>query len=108
MSTVDPFNAVDDTFVASSEGYQDAAYYPEQPEERTESESKDAAILAASYPIMADIADWFARQVEEAMDITNIDLESTLPVEVQVKAYQLYQTKMIEKAREFADYRSEQ
>lgn len=105
MST-DPYAAVDDSFVASSDG--DTTYYADIPQERAEADAKEAAIVAASYPIMADVADWFARQVEEAMDISNIDLESSVPVEVQVKAFQLYQAKMIEKAREFQDYRSEQ
>jgi hypothetical protein len=107
MSKSDPYAAVDDTFVAPSDSYQDTSYYPNEPDERVEDEAKEAAILAASYPIMASVADWFASEVANAMDIANIDLESAIPVEAQVQAFQLYQAKMIEKAREFENYRSE-
>jgi hypothetical protein len=99
----------DDSMMYPSDGssYADTTYQPTVPQERVEAEQKQAAILSASYPIMASVADWFHEQALAAMDITNIDLQSKVPVEAQVQAFQLYQAKMIEKAREFEMYRSE-
>ena len=100
----------DDAMMYPQEGSSydaDTTYYPGEPLERKQEEQKDNAVLASSYPIMGAVADWFHDAAMDAMDITNIDLESKVPVEVQVKAYQLYQAKMIEKAREFEDWRTE-
>lgn len=85
----------------------DSTYYADVPKERVEAESAEAAITAASYPIMASVADWFHEQAMGAMDIANIDLESKVPAEAQIQAYQMYQTIMIVKAKEFEMYRSE-
>jgi hypothetical protein len=99
----------DDSMMYPQDGssYADTTYSPGLPRERVEEESKANAVLAASYPIMAAVADWFHEQAQNAPDIANIDLSSNVPVEAQVLALQMYQSKMIEKAKEFEAYRSE-
>lgn len=98
----------DDLYVNDGASYDtDFTGISDMPAERVEEEAKVKAIIAASYPVMAQVADWFHEEAMAAMDISNINLESKVPVEAQVLAFQLYQTKMIEKAKEFADYRSE-
>ena len=104
----DPYTPIDDSYAGTTTpDFVSTEYYPGEPKERIEEEQKEAAVVAASYPVMAAVADWFEDQVQEAMDITNINLESSVPVAAQVKAFQLYQIKMIEKAREFQNYMSE-
>lgn len=98
----------DDLYPQDGSAYDgDTTYYPDVPQERKEEEAKAAAIVNASYPIMAEVADWFHEQAQNAPDIANIDLQSKVPVEAQVQALQMYQTAMINKAKEFEDYRSE-
>lgn len=103
--------AADDSMMYPQDGSAydgDTTYYGDVPQERKEEESKVATVIETSYPIMAAVADWFHDQAQNAPDIANIDLQSKVPVEAQVLALQLYQTKMIEKAREFENFRSEQ
>lgn len=100
--------AVDDAMMYPQDGSSyDTTFYADIPQERKEEESKANAIINASYPIMAEVADWFLEEAQNAMDISNIDLQSKVPAEAQILAFQLYQTKMIEKAREFEAFRSE-
>lgn len=62
----------DDAVAVFGETYQDAAYYPDAPLERKEEEASDAAIIAASYPIMSDVYDWFQEQIDATDSRRNI------------------------------------
>lgn len=64
-------------------------FIPEIPEERTAAENEELRVIGESIPVLKDLTTWFEKQAKEAEKLTNIDLESTVPVEAQIKAYQL-------------------
>lgn len=54
----------DDLYINNGESYGDTTYYPTDPVERIEDEMKEASIVAASYPVMGDICEWFEEQID--------------------------------------------
>jgi hypothetical protein len=101
--------ATDDSMMYPQDGSSyDTTYAPGIPAERKEEESKEAAVIAASYPIIEKNAQWFHDAAMNSMDISNIDVNSKVPVESQVIAFQHLQNLLIAKAREYQDYMGEQ
>lgn len=41
-----------------------------------------------SYPVIEDTLQWFEEQAREAEKLTNVDLESKIPAEAQILAFQ--------------------
>lgn len=88
-------------------------YYPEDDEDRKNEEQQQQGNLAASYPILADVDDWFESQILNASDIHNIQIHErtingikynrTVSVEAQVLAYQLLKEILAEKQNEFKE-----
>lgn len=58
------------------------------PLEQRVAENKEKAEVMQSLPILDDLLDWFDLQAAQALTIENIDLESRIPVKVQIKANQ--------------------
>lgn len=104
-----------DIYVNDGESFADqGAYYPQIPTEQKEAELKEKAITAASYPVMADVAEWFKQAILDADDIHNIEItrltqdgvtySRVVSIEAQVLAFQLYKEKMQEKFDEFKQF----
>lgn len=64
-------------------------YAPSVPAERQEIENEELRVIRESLPVLKDLSKWFSDQATEAEKLTNIDLESNVPAEAQIKAYQL-------------------
>lgn len=104
----------DDLYLRDGETYTNGVYYPELPQEQVEAEVKQKGILASSYPVMNDIADWFDTAIKDAQDLSNIDLTITeingvkvtmaVSAEAQVLAYQLLTQALQDKKAEFAEF----
>lgn len=101
----------DDIYTHDGETYTNGAYYPKKPEDQVVEDDKTDAVIAQSYPVIKDVADWFQREIAAASDIHNIQVSvmtmngfkysRTVSVEAQVLAYQLLQEKLAEKFQEF-------
>lgn len=107
----------DDLYQNDGETYQNGVYYPGEPEERKEQERVEAGIIASSYPIITDVADWFAAEIAACDSLDNIQTTSVtyglntydrkVSIEAQVLAYQLLKEKLAEKAKDFDRFRSD-
>lgn len=100
----------DDIYINNGETYQDATYYPEEPQERKESEASDAAIIAASYPIMADVYDWFNEQIAATDSRRNIQAYATshgLELNLCSTAFDIVRELLEGKQQEFQQFRRE-
>lgn len=64
-----------DLYPNDGETFSDTAYYPQAPEERREEEAEEVAITAASYPVMASVAEWFKQEIIDCDDINNIQFD---------------------------------
>lgn len=108
---------MDDVPMTDGESFQNGIYYPEQPVERTNDEVSEAAIKAASYPVMGAVADWFIDAVAECDNLDNIQLRAmtingvkvgrTVSIEAQILAYQLLKELLMDKSNEFAQFATE-
>lgn len=104
----------DDIYLRDGETYTNGVYYPDVPEAQVEEETKQKAVVASSYPIMDDVANWFDTAIAEAKDLSNIDLTVTeingvkvtmaVSAEAQVLAYQLLAQALQDKKGEFAEF----
>lgn len=109
--------ANDDLYVNQGESYDVGLYYPTDDPERVESEAKEKSIKAASYPIIPEIAAWFAEQINlssrnsniktQALTINGVRYDRTVSIEGQVLAYQLLEALLTEKAAEFGNLAKE-
>lgn len=108
----------DDLYVNAGDDFgADTAYYPEAPTERREAEATEAAIKAASYPILGDVADWFEEQIKncdtlqniqfDIQTINGIQVDRKMSVEVQVLAYAMLAQLLTDKYQEFKAYKHE-
>jgi len=100
----------DDIYVNTGLDYAPADYQATIPKERLEQESKEAAIKAASYPIMADIADWFQVQfayLDSRTAVLAYATEYEVDVEVAGRAFDVARDIIAVKAKEFEDFQSE-
>jgi len=105
--------ANDDIYVNDGESY-NTAYYPEVPTEQAEAEAQQKALIATAYPIMDDIADWFADSIASCDNMHNIEMKQitingakytrNASIEGQVLAYQMLKDLLQEKATEFAEF----
>jgi len=96
----------------------DTTYYPELPKERVEAEAKQKSIKAASYPVMADVEEWFRTQIAECDSIDNIQIdkvtirgvlyERTISIEAQILAQRLLKDLLSSKYEDFKDWRREE
>jgi hypothetical protein len=55
---------MDNDYPQDGESYANGIYNPGEDQDRKEQESKEAAVIAASYPIMQDVAEWFDTQIK--------------------------------------------
>lgn len=100
----------DDLYLNNGETYQDAAYYPDQPEERTETEQHEAAILAASYPIMGDVYSWFKENIDACDSRRNIIAYATshdYDIEDCARAFDIVRELLEAKSQDFEQFRKE-
>lgn len=104
----------DDLYQRDGETYTNGTYYPAVPEEQVEAEVKQKSVIASSYPIMDDVANWFDEAIADSKDITNIDLTLTeingvkvtmsVSAEAQILAYQLLGQALQDKKAEFEEF----
>lgn len=108
-------HADDDLYLHSGETYDGPpAYYPKEPEAQVDERRKEHTVIAASYPIMADIADWFRTEIDACDRISNIETRAIsangmhyslkVSIEAQVLAYQLLREKLEGKLQQFAQF----
>lgn len=107
----------DDIYVNAGDSYDTGTQYYDVPAEQKEEEIKEAAIKAASYPILGDVADWFEAQINQCESIENIQFDVTtiqgitvdrkISVEAQVLAYRMLRQLLDDKYQEFKDFRRE-
>lgn len=107
----------DDLYKNAGDTYDTGTQYFEEPEEQKREQAEKAAIKAASYPILGDVADWFEEQIKQCDSIDNIqfDLQTIqgmtvdrkLSVEVQVLAYRMLKELMTDKFSQFQDFKNE-
>lgn len=86
--------ADDDIYVNNGDTYVSTDYQPEpfQTVQQKEQLSHDQAIKAASYPIMADVADWFDTQID------GCDSRRTINAYAAAKGYQPNQLEDVARA----------
>jgi hypothetical protein len=104
----------DDLYLRDGETYTNGTYYPDVPQEQVDEEVKQKGIIASSYPIMNDVADWFDSAIADSKDMTNIDLTVTeingvkvsmsVSAEAKVLAYHLLTQALQDKKAEFAEF----
>lgn len=107
----------DDLYPTSSDTYEDNYYAPPVDEERIQAEQDEKAIKAASYPILADIAEWFESRINECDSIDQIQLdkmtvngvvyERLVSIEGQLLAQRLLKTALTEKYEQFKEFKRE-
>lgn len=108
---------MDDLYLRDGETYTNGTYYPKEPEEQVEEAVKQKGTVAASYPIMGDIAQFFQDAIADSSDLRNIDLNKTeingvsvtvnVSAEAQLLAYQLLGQLLQDKAKEFDEFMQE-
>lgn len=94
------------------------AYYPTAPEEQQEEERKETAITAASYPVMASVAEWFKQEILDCDDINNLQFDRItvnghtfdrkVSIEGQALAFMLLKERLQAKFDEFKDFTPEE
>ena len=63
-------------------------FQPEVPDDVKKAEQEARQQERQSIPVVEDLIAWFDAQIVEAEKLSNIDTESTVPIESQVKALQ--------------------
>lgn len=76
------------------------------PEDQAMANAKERSEALEVLPFLQDVIDWFAKQAVEAEKLTNLDLESQVPVESQVMAYKLLSELLHTKKGEIETYLS--
>lgn len=104
----------DDLYLNDGETYTNGVYYPETPEDQKEEEVKAKGVIASSYPVMDNVADWFTNAIKECDSIDNIEMTEmtvkdikysrAVSIEGQIFAYQLLKELLSDKAAEFAEF----
>lgn len=104
----------DDLYLNDGETYTNGVYYPEVPEDQKEDEAKHKGVIASSYPIMEDVANWFKEVIDDTKDMRNIDMQKTeingvavslnVSIEAQVFGYMIANQVLSDKAAEFAEF----
>lgn len=104
----------DDLYKNDGATYTNGVYYPEVPAEQVEDEAKARGILASSYPVMDDVAEWFKQSIADCDSISNIEIQAMtvhgvkytreVSVQAQVLAYQLLKQALEDKAKEFSEF----
>lgn len=101
-------------YVNDGETFDNGIYAPEVPIEQQEQEQEEKAVTAASYPVMASVAEWFKREIANCPNIHNIQTEAItigettydrkVSIEAQVLAYQLLKEHLQAKFDEFKEF----
>jgi hypothetical protein len=104
----------DDVYVNEGNSYDSGIYYPDAPKEQTEEIAETQGKKAASYPILAELEQWFREQIDYAKDLNNIETarvningstySRSVSVEGQVLAHQLLSKMLSDKYHEFEDF----
>ncbi len=100
----------EDLYMNSGLDYAPADYQPSIPKERVEEESKEAAIKAASYPIIGAVADWFQEQfdyLDSRSALLAYAKEYNIDVEVAGRAFDVARDIIAIKTKEFEDFQTE-
>ena len=100
----------DDAVAGFGETYQDAVYYPEAPQEQQEELAHEAAILAASYPIMGDVYEWFEEQIKACDSRRSINAYASQHgwnVEDTGRAFDIVRELLEAKSLDFEQFRKE-
>jgi hypothetical protein len=103
-----------DVYVNEGDTFQAGIYYPDTPKEQKAKEKDEAAVKAASFPILKDLAGWFEEQIKDCDDIHNIQITEMevngvkftrkASIEGQVLAMQLLKEKLTAKYHEFQKF----
>jgi hypothetical protein len=94
----------DDVYVNDGSSYDNGEYYPQPDKDQVVAEREEAAVTSANYPIMGSVADWFAAAIKSCDSVDNIKLESKVPVEAQLLAYQHLKKLLSAKALEWDEF----
>lgn len=103
-----------DIYVNEGETFSPGAYYPDEPAEQKEEIQAQNAVIAASYPVMESVAEWFKEQIEQAKSIDNIQLSNIdgytakVSIEGQILAYRLLGQLLTDKSQEFKRFLKEE
>lgn len=63
-------------------------YQPIVPKEIEQANKEEQNVAKQSLPIIDEIVEWFDKQIQESEKLTNIDVESKVPVQAQIIALQ--------------------
>lgn len=101
----------DELILNDGADFTNGVYYPAETVEEKEAEAKAAGIIAASYPVIKDVDEWFEAAIDECDSVKNIEMttmtyggvkyERKIHVEAQVLAYQLLADLLADKRKEF-------
>ena len=104
----------DQLYIRDGEFETNSIVYATEDNEIVEERSKSDAVLAASYPIMPDVANWFDECIAQCDSIENIEMvaktmngvkyERTVSIEAQVLAYQLLKQLLTDKKTEWGEF----
>lgn len=96
----------------------DGMLYPDTEPKVSEEEKVETANMAASYPVLADINEWFEQQIAECDSLDNIQIEAieikgvkvnkTISIEAQLYALQLLKGLLKDKQEEFKDFKKDE
>lgn len=73
-------------------------------EEQIIAENKERAEALEVMPFLQNVIDWFDAEAKEARSVTNLQLESKVPLDAQVLAWQLLEAKLSAKKLELEAY----
>ena len=100
----------DDLYLASADDAS-TAYYPQEDDNQKSEEAKNNGVIAASYPILPELAKWFEEQIAACDNIGNIQIDSMefnghkfsrkASIEGQVLANQLLKEMLVTRSRDF-------
>jgi hypothetical protein len=104
----------DQLYLRDGEFETNGVIYAEEDRDIVEERAKQDGVLAASYPIMKDVADWFQECISECDSLTNIEMvaqtvngvkyERTVSIEAQVLAYQLLKQLLEDKKNSWGEF----
>ncbi len=101
---------MDDSILYPNDGadYANGVYYPGEPREQKEAQSREDAVIASSYPVMEKVAEWFAEQVDATDSRANIRAYAEvhkLDLDLTSRAFDIVHDLLEAKSHEFAEFR---
>lgn len=100
----------DDLYTVDGEAFTNGVYYPDTPSEIKEEAQQKQGIIASSYPVMDDVADWFKEQIENVNTVSYVKSYAEIekvPLETAMRAFDVVRVLLESKAMEFAEFGKE-